>query len=278
MICFPNAKINFGLNVIEKRPDGYHNIETVFYPINLNDALEIVPYKTNSKVKNDTKIIINNFGIDIQLEDVKKNLIYKAYEILDKDFNLPAFNVFLHKNIPFGAGLGGGSSDAAFMLKILNKTLNLGLKESELCEYASNLGADCAFFIKNRPIFASQVGNVFQDIQLSLKGYFLVLVKPNIFISTKDAYENIKPLKREISVKERIKEPIENWKNLLENDFEKVVFKKFPKIKEIKEYLYKQGAIYASMTGSGSSVFGIFKESVSLKNDFKDSYYKEINL
>ena len=250
MLCFPNAKINLGLNVVSKRPDGYHNIETVFVPIDLCDALEIVP-------TDDKKVTFTPFGTDVG-GDAENNLVVKAYRLLDKYYDLPGAELFLHKQIPFGAGLGGGSSDAAFALKMLNELFKLGCSETRLEEIASELGADCAFFVRNKPVFASGTGNRFESIVFSLTDYFLVLVKPDIFVSTPKAYAMIKPSLPKKSLKDIIQQPIESWKNEMINDFETPVFSEYPSIKEIKNKLYETGAVYASMSGSGSSVFGIF--------------------
>ena len=253
MITFPNAKINLGLNIVEKRPDGYHNLETVFYPVPVEDALEVNIWNESTQ-----KFRLHQAGLEIAGE-AENNLVVKAYKLLDKRFNLPPVDIHLFKHIPSGAGLGGGSSDATYMLKLLNEKFNLELSDENLEEYAAKLGADCAFFIRNAPTYAEGIGNIFSPISLSLKGYQIVLVKPDIFVSTRDAFAQIKPHRQEIPLKEVIKQPIEEWKERMVNDFEESVFPQFPAIKEIKEKLYEAGAIYAAMTGSGSSVFGLFK-------------------
>ena len=253
MITFPNAKINLGLNIVEKRPDGYHNLETVFYPVPIEDALEVNIWNESTQ-----KFRLHQAGLEIAGE-AENNLVVKAYKLLDKRFNLPPVDIHLFKHIPSGAGLGGGSSDATYMLKLLNEKFNLELSDENLEEYAAKLGADCAFFIRNTPTYAEGIGNIFSPISLSLKGYQIVLVKPDIFVSTRDAFAQIKPHRQEIPLKEVIKQPIEEWKERMVNDFEESVFPQFPAIKEIKEKLYEAGAIYAAMTGSGSSVFGLFK-------------------
>jgi len=264
MITFPNAKINIGLNIVEKRPDGYHNLETIFYPIPVKDALEIVS-------SNEEKHSFHSSGILIE-GDPNKNLVMKALHLLEKDFHIPGLNIYLEKAIPFGAGLGGGSADAAFMLKMLNEFLNLNLSDCKLEFYASKIGADCSFFIKNKPAFASGIGDILEPVELSLSGYFLVLIKPDIHVSTPEAYSLVSPKKPEISLKEWIKKPIKEWKNGIVNDFEKSIFVKYPAIAEIKEQLYNKGALYASMSGSGSSVFGIFDKQVDFSEDFKEHY------
>ena len=257
MITYPNAKINLGLNIVEKRPDGYHNLETIFYPINLQDALEV------TKLENDeSEYKLKVSGVPIEGEP-ENNLVIKAYRLLKKDFpEMGPIQIHMFKHIPTGAGLGGGSADAAFMIKLLNEKFNLNLSIEKMEEYAAILGADCAFFIQNKPVFASGIGNIFENINLSLKGYYIVLVKPDIFVSTKDAFAHITPMRPSQSLKEIICMPVETWRATMKNDFEESVFKKYPEIAAIKDKLYDMGAIYASMSGSGSSVFGIFREQV----------------
>jgi 4-diphosphocytidyl-2-C-methyl-D-erythritol kinase len=261
MITYPNAKINLGLNITEKRPDGYHNLETVFYPINLQDALEV------KLLEGEGEYALKTAGTPIE-GDPDNNLVVKAYRILKQDFpEMKAVDIHMYKHIPTGAGLGGGSADAAFMLKLLNEKFKLELSTEQLEGYASKLGADCAFFIRNKPVFASGIGNIFEPIELSLKGYYLVLVKPDIFVSTKDAFAHIKPKAPQHSLKEIIRMPVETWRATMKNDFEESVFCKFPEIAAIKDKLYDMGADYASMSGSGSSVFGIFREQVEFVDE-----------
>jgi 4-diphosphocytidyl-2-C-methyl-D-erythritol kinase len=261
MITYPNAKINLGLNIVEKRPDGYHNLETVFYPINLQDALEV------NVQEGEDEFSLKVSGVPIEGEP-ENNLVVKAYRLLKKDYpDIPAIDIHMYKHIPTGAGLGGGSSDAAFMIKLLNEKFRLNLSIEKMEEYAAILGADCAFFIQNKPVFATGIGNIFEPIQLSLKGYYLVLVKPDIFVSTKDAFAHITPIKPTQSLKEIIRMPVETWRATMKNDFEESVFQKFPEIAAIKDKLYDLGAIYASMSGSGSSVFGIFREQVEFVDE-----------
>ncbi|KAA6344968.1 4-diphosphocytidyl-2-C-methyl-D-erythritol kinase [termite gut metagenome] len=254
MITFPNAKINLGLNITEKRPDGYHNLETIFYPVPVEDALEItVPDRS------DYKFTLHQSGITVEGK-AEQNLAVKAYLLLDKEFHLPPVNIYLYKHIPLGAGLGGGSTDAAFMLKLLNERFDLSLDSSALEEYAAILGADCAFFIKNVPTFAEGIGNVFSPVPLSLEGYALIIIKPeDVFVSTRNAFSQIKPRKPECSLKEIVAHhPVSEWKEQMKNDFEESVFPQYPIIGEIKTELYRQGAVYAAMSGSGASVFGLF--------------------
>lgn len=258
MLTFPNAKINLGLNIVEKRPDGYHNLETIFYPIPLQDALEITPLDSCDK-----KYKLVQSGLQIA-GDEEHNLVVKAYMLLDKQYHLPPVEINLLKHIPFGAGLGGGSADAAFMLKLLNQQFNLGLNTPQLEEYAAQLGADCAFFIENKPTFAEGIGNIFSPVELSLKGYQLLLVKPDVFVSTRDAFAQIKPKRPSVSLLDVIKLPVEEWRDCMVNDFEESVFPQFPAIAHVKAKLYEMGAIYVSMSGSGSSVFALFKDGFPL--------------
>ncbi len=252
MLNFPNAKINLGLNVVEKRPDGYHNLETIFYPIPLEDILEINPLaSTNIQ----TTIVQTGLSVSGSIED---NLVLRAYRLLSTHFTLPPLQIHLHKHIPMGAGLGGGSSDAAYMLKMLNEKFGLQLSVERLEEYAALLGADCAFFIRNEPVYAEGIGNVFTPVELSLRGYGLIVIKPDVFVSTRDAFARISPRHPKQNLRDIVRLPVEEWKNCMLNDFEESVFPQFPLIGAIKEELYRAGAIYASMSGSGSSVYGLF--------------------
>ena len=249
MIVFPNAKINIGLNVISRREDGFHNLETIFYPVKLTDALEFAE-------AGETRLTFSGIQIDGAPEN---NLIIKAYQLLKTDFNLPPLQFHLHKVIPFGAGLGGGSSDAAFTLKMLNEYYNLGLQTQQLELYAAQIGADCPFFIRNKPTFATGIGNNFQDIELDLSDFEIIILKPNISVSTPEAYRNVIPRNPKYRLTEIVKTPVDDWKNLIVNDFEKSVFLLHPQIAALKQFLYEQGASYVSMSGSGSAVFGIFR-------------------
>jgi len=251
MLTFPNAKINLGLNITAKREDGYHDIESCFYPIPLKDALEIIPSERRSFETTGLKIPGNS----------QDNLVWKAYELLNSDFELTPIKIILHKNIPMGAGMGGGSADGAFMLSLLNKYFKLNISNEKLESYALQLGSDCPFFIENKPKLVSGRGEIFKYTKLDLSGYYLALVYPDIHISTGEAYSGIKPQVPEASVKEIIENyPIEKWKGLLKNDFEEGVFKKYPQLHDIKNEFYEKGAVYSSMTGSGSTIFGIFKD------------------
>ncbi len=266
MVTYPHSKINLGLNITEKREDGYHNLETIFYPIPLKDRLEVKPIVDKRK----TSLLTQNDLSEVKME---QNLVYKAYLQLKKAYHLPEIDIILDKNIPTGAGLGGGSSDASFMLKMLNKMFSLSLSNKKLEEVASKIGADCPFFIEGKPQYAIGIGDVFSPVSVSLKGYFLILVKPNVHISTADAYRLVLPKKSDVSLLNIIQKPIETWKYYVKNDFEKSIFSKEPIVEQIKRTLYQQGALYASMSGSGSSVYGIFNKEKNLKPLFSQYQY-----
>jgi 4-diphosphocytidyl-2-C-methyl-D-erythritol kinase len=267
MLAFPNAKINLGLHILNKRNDGYHDIETVFYPVPWCDVLEIIP--AEKKQTKNLNVPFKVTGMKI-VGSKKKNLCIKAYQLLQEKYNLPPVQMHLHKLIPVGAGLGGGSSDASNTLLLLNKIFELGLAKEELYEYAAKLGSDCAFFIHNKPVLAKGKGDEFEETELSLKNYFLVVIVPDIHISTSEAYKNSIATSEKDSLKKIIAKPITDWKNILVNDFEKTIFKKYPLLEYLKKELYQLGTIYASMSGSGSAVYGIFKEKVNLKTKFED--------
>lgn len=259
MLSFPNAKINLGLNVLEKRADGYHNIETVFYPVGWKDMLEIIPAEKKFNRKSD--VHLRSSGIKIT-GGIQKNSCVKAYHLLKEKYSLPPIQMHLHKIIPAGAGLGGGSSDAAFCLQLLDKIFKLKLSDDELEKYASSIGADCSFFIRNKPVFAKGKGDEFEDVKVNLSGYTIVIVKPVVHVNTATAYRYVVPAPPEVSLKQAILKPLAEWKNFIVNDFEQSVFQKHPEIKHVKDQLYDAGALYASMSGSGSAVFGIFSGPV----------------
>lgn len=266
MIQFPNAKINIGLNILRKRSDGYHELETLFYPIGLKDGLEFIE-------NNQNKINFSGSGISLNI-DLEENIVVKVYRLLAADHLLPGLDIHLHKVIPFGAGLGGGSSDAAFLLKGLNEYFELGLTVDQLKGYAVKLGADCSFFIENRPAFATGIGEQLQLIDISLSGCYLVLVKPPYGVGTKEAYAGIKPSIPQFPLFDAIHQPLDTWQECILNDFEASVFPVFPDIAKIKSKLLARGAFYAAMSGSGSSVFGIFKGESGLKTeDFPADYF-----
>ncbi len=262
MVVFPNAKINIGLNIINKRPDGFHNIETIFYPIGLSDALEFIESPT-------LDLTITGQLIEGNIEN---NLVVKTFRLLQKDYKLPEIKIHLHKAIPSGAGLGGGSSDAAFMLCELNKHFQLGLSIEQLKEYAAKLGSDCAFFVDNTPSFAHGRGELLEKIDVNIRKKHILLVKPNVHVSTAEAYRGVKPSLPVHSLKKLISQPLENWKHSIVNDFEKSIFPNHPVIEKIKVQLYEMGAIYASMSGSGSSVYGIFNENIEHSHTFADCF------
>ena len=254
MIIFPTAKINIGLNIIERRADGYHNLETIFYPVEIKDALEIIE---------SDKLSFESSGLEIpgRIED---NLCMKGYHLLKKDFDLPPIKIHLHKHIPIGAGLGGGSADAAFFIRLLNQNFNLNLNDEQMMEYARKLGADCAFFIRNKPVFAFDKGEEFEPIKLDLSNYKIVVVMPPVHVSTAEAYGGVKPALVKDSLMELITLPVNEWRSHIKNDFEASIFKNHPAIRGVKASLYEAGALYASMSGSGSSVFGIFESTPDL--------------
>ena len=264
MISFPNAKINIGLNITEKRSDGFHNIETIFYPIGLSDILEI--NASNNELK------FSNTGLIIENGKLESNLCYKAYEILRKDFSIPEINIHLHKIIPFGSGLGGGSSNASFTLKSINLLFKLNLSDDDLLKYAEQIGSDCPIFIHDKPAYAVEKGNILTPITLNLNGYYLILIHPGIHVNTKIAYSKSNPQKPKENLSDLIKLPIEDWKGKIKNDFEDIIFESHPEIKQIKDKLYDLGAAYASMSGSGSAVYGIFKTDLNIK-DFFGNYF-----
>ena len=269
MVVFPNAKINLGLRVVAKRSDGYHDIDTVFYPIPFYDILEIIPSNKN--------IEFTFSGKEIK-GDINSNLCFKAYQLIKKDYpQIPSVKIHLHKNIPMGAGLGGGSSDGAFMLKMLNEKFQLGITDDALEQYALQLGSDCPFFIANKACGASGRGEQFESIELDLKNKSFLLVNPGLHVSTADAFSKINIANNISPCTSVVKHPIDKWKELLINDFEHSVFEIHPILKEIKETLYSAGAIYASMTGTGSSIYGIFEKDIP-ENLFPQASFELIKI
>ncbi len=263
MITFPPCKINIGLNILSKRSDGFHSIETVFYPIAWTDILEIVPNEHGREAVDFRSTGIRLFG------PKEKNLCLKAYHLLAEKYPLPPVKMHLHKLIPVGAGLGGGSSDAASTLLLLNRLFKLGAEDAELEEMAVTLGSDCPFFIKNKPVIASGKGEILEVINLKMKNYFIVIVKPRVHVSTTEAYSMVKPSRPSRSLHELVQGPVEEWKDLVQNDFEKTIFEKYPGVRNIKNKMYKLGAVYASMSGSGSAVYGIFNQEKNLRAYFR---------
>jgi 4-diphosphocytidyl-2-C-methyl-D-erythritol kinase len=263
MIVFPNCKINLGLNIVRKRADNFHDLETVFYPIPLKDILEIIPSDT-------LEFFIS--GINIPGE-TNNNLCLKAYYFLKKDFpDLPFVKIYLHKAIPAGAGLGGGSADGTFMLKLLNEKFKLNISTNQLINYALQLGSDCPFFIINKPCFATGRGEILEEIKIDLSNYSFVLINPKIHINTAWAFSQLLQAIPEISIREIINQPVETWKSILKNDFENAVLIKHPSLNIIKQTLYNSGALYASMSGSGSSFYGIFKKNNLPQIRFEENF------
>ncbi|MEE0527037.1 MAG: 4-(cytidine 5'-diphospho)-2-C-methyl-D-erythritol kinase [Prevotellamassilia sp.] len=267
MLLLPNCKINIGLNIVSKRSDGYHNLGTVFFPIPLRDNLEFkeienedVPYR----------LVSGGVPIEGKPED---NLIVKVYLDMKAEFNLPALELSLYKNIPMGAGLGGGSSDAAAMMKGLNEAYNLQLSAEDMEKRLAKFGADCPFFVRNKPAYATGIGDELTNCNVSLKDKFIVLVKPDVFVSTKEAYAHITPKLPAIPLAEAIKLPIETWKEQIVNDFEQSVFPFHPELPAIKQTLYDMGAVYASMSGSGSTMYGIFNRPTPEANEVFDKCF-----
>lgn len=279
MITFPCAKINLGLNIVSKRPDGYHNLETVFYPIPLTDALEIkyMDEKFPSESPCDLKITGND--VDCNEED---NLVIKAYQLLAADFQLPRVHAHLVKRIPTQAGLGGGSSDAAYMIRLLDERFRLNIGIPEMERYAAKLGADCAFFITADPSYAEGIGDVLMPADVpsaGLGGYYLAVVKPSVAVSTRDAYAAIVPKTPAKCCRDIVRQPIETWKDELVNDFEAPIFAMHPELAAIKQSLYDAGAVYAAMSGSGSALFGIFREQpTGLEKEFEGMFCQVMKL
>jgi len=261
MLNFPNAKINLGLFITSRLQDGYHTLETLFYPTNWCDILEITENKNYSKSQPEDSFHISGLSVD---GPTNQNLCCKAYHLLKDKFNLPPIHIFLHKQIPTGAGLGGGSSDGAHTLLLLNNLFGLNISHEILSEYALKLGSDCPFFISNKPSYATSKGEILKPAPAVLKGSFLVVIKPSISISTAMAYSQVKPEIPETSIAEILEMPKEQWRYFLKNDFEKTILPQFPQIEKLKTNLYEAGAYYASMSGSGSAVFGLFYDEVKL--------------
>lgn len=267
MVVFPNCKINLGLHITGKRPDGFHELETVFYPVPLTDILEVVSATT---------LQFQSTGLDIP-GNPASNLCLKAYQLLKEDFpQLPPVQMHLHKIIPMGAGLGGGSADGAFALKLMNEKYQLNLTTDQLMAYAAKLGSDCPFFIMNTACYATGRGELLTPINLDLSGYRFVIVHPGIHINTKWAFEQIKPSLPTRSIKEIIQLPIEDWKHYLSNDFEAPIQQNYPAIEAIKLALYKDGALYVSMSGSGSAVFGIYPMNATIQLNKQLNYRIDI--
>lgn len=266
MITFPIAKINLGLNVVEKRQDGYHNLQTVFYPVPVKDALEVQPMDPDfpSAFDCDLKVTAAGQGTAKSFDtgDEQRNLVVRAYQLLKTDFpTLPRIHTHLWKGIPTQAGMGGGSSDCAYMITLLNRMFNLGMSGEQMCQYAARLGADCAFFVESRPCYAEGIGEKLEPIGLDLSNWYIGVVRPDIPVPTKEAFSRIRPHYPEVNCKEAVMQPVEKWKETLVNDFEESVFALHPEIGAVKDELYKMGATYAAMSGSGSALFGLFRQN-----------------
>lgn len=264
MLVFPKAKINLGLNITGRREDGYHNIETVFYPVSLCDALEVVAGNEETGTNN---LKVTGYDLNVKPEE---NIVLKAVQRLRKLKPFPILRINLHKAIPAGSGLGGGSSDAACILRTIDRLFRLNIPEADLKQIASELGSDCPFFIDCRPSFATGRGEKLEPVGNVLKGYHIVLLNPGIQVSTRAAYEDCLPAIPEKSLKDLINYPVQEWKELIRNDFEKTVFLKYPLIGELKDALYKNGCLYSSMSGSGSTVYGIFAGKPQLANKLRE--------
>ncbi len=262
MLTRPIAKINLGLNVVEKRPDGYHNLETVFYPVQIEDALEVYPMAPEFPSEYDCDLKVTNITID---GDEQRNLVVRAYNLLKADFpTLPRIHAHLYKGIPTQAGMGGGSSDCGFMITLLNQMFNLGLTDQQMIDYAARLGADCAFFILNRPCYDDCIGEKLQPIELDLKGWYLSQVRPDNPVSSREAFALIKPHYPEVNCREVVNQPVESWRDALVNDFEGSVFAVHPELGAVKDRLYELGATYAAMSGSGSTLFALSRQPLNL--------------
>ncbi len=270
MIIFPIAKVNLGLNVVERRPDGYHNLQTVFYPVGIQDALEIFPMAEDFPSEVDCDIKVSNIPIE---GDEQRNLVVRAYQLLKQDFpNLPRLHVHLYKGIPTQAGMGGGSSDASAMLRLLNTSFQLNLSDEKLISYASKLGADCAIFILNRPAYAEGIGEKLYPMDVDLSGWYMAVVRPDIPVPTKEAFARIKPHFPQKCCRDIVMQPVETWKEELVNDFEESVFALHPELAAVKERLYQLGATYAAMSGSGSALFGLFRQPIDLRSSFEGMF------
>ena len=280
MIVYPNAKINLGLNVVRRRPDGCHDLETIFYPIPLQDALEVqeLAETPTAAPTEGSRHRLRLAGTPLE-GDPRQNLVLRAIELLEADHNLPALDVYLYKHIPSGAGLGGGSADAAFVMQLINEKFQLGLSDEQLMQRLAALGADCPFFVINRPCFATGIGNELTPIDLDLSGWHLVLVKPDSQVSTREAYAAVSPQEPLLSLTDIARRPVSEWQSLMHNDFEQSVFQQHPEIAAIKDRLLDLGASYAAMTGSGSAVYGLFNTPLlHIEEKFSDCFVRQREL
>lgn len=260
MLTFPNCKINIGLQITEKRPDGFHNLQSCFYPVGWQDVLEVIPAETFQ---------FTSSGLPIP-GDPAHNLCVRAYNLLKTDYALPPVHLHLHKTVPIGAGLGGGSADAAFTIRLLNERFNLHLPTEQMEDYARKLGSDCAFFIRNQPKYCLGKGDVFESIDVDLSGFEVLLVYPNLAISTAEAYAGVRPRQPKVPLRDLLQLPLGQWKEAVHNDFEDSLFPAYPVLPDLKQQLYDLGALYASMSGSGSTLYGIFTGLPDSQNHFQD--------
>ena len=271
MILFPNCKINLGLHILRKREDGFHDLETIFYPIPLQDGLESIQHPSPA-----TDIEFSSSGLQVT-RNLADNICVKAFHLLKQDFpDLPAIKMHLHKTVPMGAGLGGGSADGAFTLLLLNRKFNLGLTQDQLINYALQLGSDCPFFILNTPCYGTGRGEKLEPLSLDLSSYQFAVVNPRIHVNTGWAFSQIQPTAERPCLKEIIQKPVSEWEEALRNDFEKPIAHHYPEIKDCKDQLYKQGAVYAAMSGSGSTVFGIFQKDSKPVFSFPTHFFVKI--
>lgn len=275
MIRFPIAKINIGLNIVGVRSNGYHDLETVFYPVGLRDALEVYPMDEAFPSETNCDIKVTNIAVE---GEEKENLVVRAYRMLAERYSLPRLHVHLYKGIPTQAGLGGGSSDCAQMIVMLNELAGLGLSQQELMDYGLRLGADCPFFVMGKPAYGEGIGERLEPVSLDLSGHYVCIVKPQVNVSTREAFSLVTPRKPERNCRDIVAQPLETWRGLLRNDFEESVFALHPEIGHIKERLYEEGAVYSSMSGSGSSVYGIFDEERDLSGAFEGMFCKTLSL
>lgn len=276
MLIHPIAKVNLGLNVVERRPDGYHNLQTVFYPVAIHDALEVFPMADDFPSPVDCDIKVTNIAVE---GDEQRNLVVRAYQLLRQDFPaLPRLHAHLYKGIPTQAGMGGGSSDASAMLLLLNEHFHLSLSQQQLIQYATRLGADCPFFIYGSPAYAEGIGEQLQPISLSLNGLHMAVVRPDIPVPTKEAFARITPHYPAKCCRDIVMQPVETWKDQLVNDFEQSVFAIHPELAAIKQHLYQLGAVYAAMSGSGSALFALFRQPTDVAPHFPDMFTASLAL
>lgn len=259
MVAFPPCKINLGLHIVARRADGYHDLETVFYPVPWTDVVEAIPAN---------QFTFSSSGLEVS-GDSADNLCVRAFQLLKQEFGLPNIQLHLHKVIPMGAGLGGGSADAAYVLRLLNNLFSLNLSATQLMEYASRLGSDCAFFVQDEAMLGTGRGEKLEQVTVSLKGWHLLIVKPPVHVSTREAYAKVRPAAPVKPLRQVLALPVEKWKDELVNDFEISVFRQFPAIAQLRDQLYTMGAVYAAMSGSGAAVYGLFEDAIGLPDEWR---------